>query len=204
MKYSREYILERAFDVFMEKGYDSTSISVLQQELDMSRGAMYRYFRNKEELFVSVVDVYFFRIFDKILKNVKKDLTVKELIEVVYRRQKIIVAALSRSNISRAVFLNYTALMIQAAKHYPDFVNKFKKMEKRLLQSWKNALKNSIEAGEIRSDVDINILCVLFNNTTTREASSSKKEECRFTLDIIKDVEERKKVMDYLYSLIKT
>lgn len=202
MKYSRDYILERAFDVFMEKGYDSASISVLQQELDMSRGAMYRYFKNKEELFISVVDEYFFRIFNKILKSVRRDLTVKELIDLVYRRQRIIVAALSKINISRAVFLNYTALMIQAAKHYPGFIEKFKKMEKRLLQSWKNALKYSIEAGEIRSDADINILSVLFNNTTTREASSSK-EGCSFTLDIMRDVEERKKVMDYLYSLIK-
>lgn len=203
MKYSKEYILERAFDVFMEKGYDSTSISVLQQELGMSRGAMYRYFRNKEELFVSVVDVYFFKIFDRILKNVKEDLTVKELIEVVYRRQKLIAISLTKVNITSAVFLNYTALMIQAAKHYPNFVYKFKKIEKRLLESWKNALKNSMEAGEIRKDTDIDIICVLFSNTTMREASSNKKGESRFSFDIVRDVEGRKKVMDYLYSLIK-
>ncbi|HCO67713.1 MAG TPA: TetR/AcrR family transcriptional regulator [Dysgonomonas sp.] len=203
MKYSKEYILERAFDVFMEKGYDSISISVLQQELGMSRGAMYRYFRNKEELFVSVVDVYFFKIFDRILKNVKEDLTVKELIEVVYRRQKLIAISLTKVNITSAVFLNYTALMIQAAKHYPNFVYKFKKIEKRLLESWKNALKNSMEAGEIRKDTDIDIICVLFSNTTMREASSNKKGESRFSFDIVRDVEGRKKVMDYLYSLIK-
>lgn len=204
MKYSREYILERAFDVFMEKGYDSTSISVLQQELDMSRGAMYRYFRNKEELFVSVVDQYFFRIFEKILKNVRENLTAKEMIEVVYRRQKFIASALEKSNITRAVFLNYTALMIQAAKHYPDFVNKFKKIETRLLQSWKNALKNSIKAKEVKNDINISVLSVLFSNTTIREASNNNKGGCRFSSDIIKDVEERKMVMDYLYSLIKT
>ena len=41
MKNRKEYILEKAFDVFMSKGYDSVSITVLQKELGMSRGAMY-------------------------------------------------------------------------------------------------------------------------------------------------------------------
>lgn len=204
MKYSREFILRRAFDVFMERGYDSTSISVLQQELGMSRGALYRYFKNKEELFISVVDEYFFRIFEKILKSTGKDFTIKELIETVHRRQKLIMAILAKINLNRAVFLNYTALMIQAAKHYPNFVDRFSEKERQLQESWRNALENSIKIGEIRQDVNVKILCILFSNTTMREASSTKCEESRFNFDIIKDMDSRKEVMDYLFSLIKT
>jgi len=203
MKYSRDFILRRAFDVFMEKGYDSTSISVLQTELDMSRGAMYRYFKNKEELFVSVVDEYFFKIFNHILRNVNKEQTVKELIETIYRRQKLILRILTRANITQAVFLNYTALMIQAAKHYPGFIDKFKAIERRLLNIWKKALENSIKAGEVKKDIDVDILCLLFSNTTIRESSNNPKDESRFSLNVIQDVERRKEVMDYLYSLIK-
>lgn len=204
MKYSREYILRSAFDVFMERGYDSTSISVLQQELKMSRGAMYRYFKNKEELFISVIDVYFFRIFEKTLDIADKDLTIKELIEAIHRRQRLVMAIMVKANLNRAVFLNYTALMIQAAKHYPGFIERFEKKETRLQQALRNALVKSIKIKEIRTDVNIDILCILFSNTAVREASSTECDESRFKFNIIKDIDRRKEVMDYLFSLIKT
>lgn len=203
MKYSREYILRRAFDVFMSKGYDSTSISVLQEELNMSRGAMYRYFKNKEELFNAVIDEYFFRLFDKLLHNVDANLTAAKLIEVIYRRQRLIMNTFLRAGVTHSVFLNYTALMIQAAKHYPNFINHFGVIYDKLLNNWKNALTNSIKAGEVRSDIDIEIMAILFNNTTVRESSDNECDDRLFTKNVMHDMERRKEVMDYLYSLIK-
>lgn len=203
MKYSREYILRRAFDVFMNKGYDSASISVLQEELQMSRGAMYRYFRNKEELFNAVIDEYFFKIFDKLLHNMDNNkYTLEKFIEVLHRRQKIIINAFTRAGVTHTVFLNYTALMIQAVKHYPDFLNRYRIINGRLLNSWREALKNSIEAGEVRKDVDIEILAILFNNASVKETSDRDCEEA-FTINVMHDMERRKQVMDYLHSLIK-
>jgi len=203
MKYSREYILRRAFDVFMNKGYDSASISVLQEELQMSRGAMYRYFRNKEELFNAVIDEYFFKIFDKLLHNMDNNkYTLEKFIDVIHRRQKIIINAFTRAGVTHTVFLNYTALMIQAVKHYPDFLNRFRIINNRLLNSWREALSNSVEAKEVREDIDIEILAILFNNTSVKETSDRNCEEA-FTINVMHDMERRKQVMDYLYSLIK-
>ncbi|MDH6309590.1 AcrR family transcriptional regulator [Dysgonomonas sp. PFB1-18] len=203
MKYSREYILRRAFDVFMNKGYDSASISVLQEELNMSRGAMYRYFKNKEELFFAVVDEYFFNLFEKILKSIKDDLTAKELIELIHRRQKLFLNAFTRAGVTHTFFLNYTALMIQAAKYYPNFIDRFGVINRTFLDHWKTALENSIENKEVREDIDIEIMCILFNNTSVKESSDRSSDDSMFTVNILRDMEKRKKVMDYLYSLIK-
>ena len=203
MKYSREYILRRAFDVFMNRGYDSTSISVLQEELNMSRGAMYRYFKNKEELFLAVIDTYFFNLFEKLLKNINKDQTVSELIESVHRRQKLVLNAFTRAGVTHTTFLNYTALMIQAAKHYPDFVEHFRVINGKLLDNWRNALTRSVEANEIRSDIDIDIMSILFNSISVKESSDRNNDEAMFAVNIMHDMERRKEVMDYLYSLIK-
>lgn len=203
MKYSREYIIRRAFDVFMAKGYDSASISVLQEELNMSRGAMYRYFKNKEELFNAVIDEYFFRLFDKLLRNVDPTLTLSQFIEVIYRRQRLIMNAFLRAGVTHSLFLNYTGLMIQAAKYYPNFINRFGLIYDSLLNKWKMAMRNSIDSGEIRSDIDIDIMAILFNNTTVRESSDRDCDDTLFTKNVIQDIERRKEVMDYLYSLIK-
>lgn len=204
MKYSREYILRRAFDVFMTKGYDSTSISVLQEELGMSRGAMYRYFKNKEELFVSVIDEYLFKLFERLSQQLDEDITLSQLIKLVNRRQRLIVSVLTRAGVTQTIFLNYTALMIQAAKYYPDFVTHFKRINQRLINNWKIALANSVKIGEIRSDVNINILSILFNNACTRESSEEKYGAQGFGNNISRDMDRRKEVMDYLFSLIKT
>lgn len=204
MKYSREYILRRAFDVFMQKGYDSASISVLQGELNMSRGAMYRYFKNKEELFRAVIDEYFFRLFDRFLyKMDNHNFTVNELIEITYRRQKLIVGAFIKAGVTHTLFLNYTALMIQAVKYYPEFIVRFRQINSQLIAHWKQAIKNSIEKGEVRPDIDIDIMSILFNNASVKESSDRDCDNDEFTINVFQDMTRRKQVVDYLYDLIK-
>ncbi|WP_108822250.1 TetR/AcrR family transcriptional regulator [Dysgonomonas sp. Marseille-P4361] len=203
MKFSREYILKRAFDVFMTKGYDSTSISVLQAEIGMSRGAMYRYFENKDDLFKAVIDEYFFKSFNKILSTIDKELTTLELIELVSKKQKILFRAFAKAGVTHTFFLNYTALMIQAAKHYPNFVYRYRIIYNKLLDSWRKALIRSIELGEVRKDVNIEIMSILFNNVSVKESSERNEEEIHFPIKIKRDLDKREEVMRYLYELIK-
>lgn len=203
MKYSREYILRRAFDVFMDKGYDSASISVLQEELGMSRGAMYRYFKNKEELFISVVDEYFFGLFNRLSKNIDADTTLYQYIEKINRRQKLTLVLFRKAGVTHTTFMNYTAFVIQAVKHYPMFLSRFKDINRKLINNWKKALQNSIDAGEVRPDVNIEILSRLFNTASIKETSDNHYDETCFTIDIAAEMDKRKELLDYLYSLIK-
>ena len=203
MKYSREYILRRAFDVFMSKGYDSASISVLQEELNMSRGAMYRYFKNKDELFKAVIDEYFFRVYLKVLINIEKDYTVLELIDAINRRQQLIISAFYRAGFTHTTFLNYTALMIQAAKHYPDFVYEFRDISKRLHNVWRKALAKSIEANEVRKDINIDIMCAIFNSASLKESSDDNVDSDELVSSVKKNIERKKEITLYLYDLIK-
>ena len=188
----------------MNRGYDSTSISVLQEELNMSRGALYRYFKNKEDLFIAVIDTYFLNLFFKILKSLNHDFTAQELIDYIYRRQQVLLNAFTRAGVTHTTFLNYTALMIQAAKHYPNFLDNFRIINKRLLEHWKSALLKSKEANEIRSDINIEIMSILFNSISAKESSSQEHDEATFAVNVIHDMKRRKEVMDYLYSLIKS
>lgn len=204
MKFSREYILRRAFDVFMIKGYDSTSISVLQAEIGMSRGAMYRYFENKDDLFKAVIDEYFFKSFNKILLAIDKELTALELIELVSMKQRILFRAFAKAGVTHTFFLNYTALMIQAAKHYPNFVYRYRIVYNKLLNSWRKALIRSIELGEVKKDINIEIMSILFNNVSVKESSERNEDEIHFPVKIKRDLDKREEVMRYLYELIKT
>jgi AcrR family transcriptional regulator len=54
-KHSKEKILDAALKVFSEYGYKSASIKAIADIAQISVGGVYLYFRNKEELYVTLV-----------------------------------------------------------------------------------------------------------------------------------------------------
>src|SRR6202789_1904440 len=51
----REAILRVAGEVFLEEGYSAASMSTIAARLGGSKGTLYNYFKNKEELFEAQV-----------------------------------------------------------------------------------------------------------------------------------------------------
>ncbi|MDY0393652.1 helix-turn-helix domain-containing protein [Virgibacillus halophilus] len=49
------HILDAATESFAEKGYFGASIKEICQRADISNGALYKYFRNKEELYFVIL-----------------------------------------------------------------------------------------------------------------------------------------------------
>lgn len=54
----REAILDVAAEVFLEEGYDATSMSTIASKVGGSKSTLYNYFKSKEELFVAHVERY--------------------------------------------------------------------------------------------------------------------------------------------------
>lgn len=55
-KDTREKILQNALEMFANKGYEGTNIRELSDALGVSKGAMYRHYESKEQLWDSVID----------------------------------------------------------------------------------------------------------------------------------------------------
>lgn len=56
---ARASILETAFRLFLEKGYDGTSLSDILAEVPYSKGALYHHFGSKEALLEAVIERFF-------------------------------------------------------------------------------------------------------------------------------------------------
>ncbi len=54
-KESRKQILDAALELFAENGYHATSISQIALKAKISKGLMYNYFKNKEDLLFNVI-----------------------------------------------------------------------------------------------------------------------------------------------------
>ena len=51
----REEILEAAQRVFARHGFEGATVTRLEEETGLSRGAIFSYFENKDDLFIAVV-----------------------------------------------------------------------------------------------------------------------------------------------------
>lgn len=55
MSDTKENILTTALRLFAQKGYDAVSVSEIAGELGMTKGALYKHYRNKRDIFDSIV-----------------------------------------------------------------------------------------------------------------------------------------------------
>lgn len=52
----RQAILDAARDCFFRDGFEATTISQIAEEVELSTGTLYLYFKNKEEIYVSILE----------------------------------------------------------------------------------------------------------------------------------------------------
>ena len=56
MSNTKEHILLTALRLFAKDGYEAVSVRAIAEELGMTKGALYKHYRNKREIFDSIVD----------------------------------------------------------------------------------------------------------------------------------------------------
>ena len=90
MKSKKEQILDMSFSLFLEKGYDNTSINDILSKLDIARGTLYYHFESKE----AIMDAIIKRTAKKIVEEAKgivlqKSLSVHEKIFLLFYESNI-------------------------------------------------------------------------------------------------------------------
>ena len=62
---TKEIIIQKSFQLFLEKGYKEVSINEILKKCKVSKGAFYHHYKSKDELYVEVLDRFFFSYFGK-------------------------------------------------------------------------------------------------------------------------------------------
>lgn len=71
-KKRRDQIIEKAEPIFARFGLKRATMSTIAKELQLQKGALYYYFKNKEELFMAVIEKESNNLKTKILKQIEK------------------------------------------------------------------------------------------------------------------------------------
>lgn len=74
----REQILDGALRVFMQMGFDAASMNDITREAGVSKGTLYVYFKNKEDLFFAMIERQKLRIFGQLQEILERNMPVAE------------------------------------------------------------------------------------------------------------------------------
>ncbi|MFQ6613331.1 MAG: TetR/AcrR family transcriptional regulator [Fidelibacterota bacterium] len=81
----RMSILMAAEKLFARDGYTATSLDQVAQEVEISKGTIYLYFKNKEDLFFTLIRERFETLIQKVTEKIAETQTLEELVTVGIR-----------------------------------------------------------------------------------------------------------------------
>ncbi|CEG28387.1 TetR/AcrR family transcriptional regulator [Bacillus sp. B-jedd] len=83
----KQLIMEKAVELFAEKGFESTSIQQITEHCGISKGAFYLSFKSKDELIVALIDHFMMEMtsnIDHIVRNTRNDRVLYEFYYAIY------------------------------------------------------------------------------------------------------------------------
>lgn len=154
MDNTKDFIIEEAFKLFLNRSYEAVSISDISNAIGLTKGALYHHFKNKEELFKSVVDKYLF------MPETVADIKTISLLEY------ITLCTLQAEMIMRKLFsftmvftpINYMSMFADAFRHYPGYADLKGVFFSHEIEKTRIVLDYAIETGEIRSDLNTTLI----------------------------------------------
>ena len=191
----REKILLKALELYMVEGYANVSITDLQAALNMGRGTLYYYFKDKDELFQEVVDQYLIRPKHRALERVKDTATLSEMIDAMLYYTNLLKEFYDQVENKNINTSNVVTVMYTAYSRFPDLYRKARRLYERELNLWIQAIKNSMRAGEIRGNVHIETVAHMFLHI--KDGWDPGRSGAPMNFDIFPEQ------YNYLYELIK-
>ena len=158
----RDKILLKALELYMVEGYANVSITDLQAALDMGRGTLYYYFKDKDELFQEVVDMFLIKPKQRALERVRETGRIPDMIDAMlyYLNQlQEFYNQVENKNINTSNVVN---VMYTAYSRFPDLYKKARRLYEHELSMWIRAIKNSMHNGDIRGNVPIETTAHMF------------------------------------------
>lgn len=193
---SRRKILGVAFKLFATYSYPDVSYSLLEEATGISRGSMVYYFDNKEGIFRAVLDAFFYGpdSLAKIKQGQNKSL--KLFYNLFIEKIKENISLLLPYNIPN---LSEARLNIErsAAQFIPGFKQKMATTQKEDGEIWEEVVRNSVESGELRGDIDIKATAELFQAITLGFFYMCSKDHPEGGVDYLRHL------YDAQYALIK-
>jgi AcrR family transcriptional regulator len=159
---TKEYIIDEAYKLFLQKSYDSVSISDISNAIGLTKGALYHHFLNKEEIFKAVANKYLSVIN---YRDISEEVSLAGFMDLTIDYVRKIVFTIRIENMP-FVPVNYMSFLIDALRHYPGYAEEKENMFTGEIDKLKLILDRAVRKGEIRNDIDTHVIALTVFSVT--------------------------------------
>ena len=191
----KEQIIYKALELYLLHGYENVSITDLQSALDMGRGTMYYYFKNKDEIYIEIVNRFFLRPKQEMLR-LPDEIRVPDMIEALLRYFRFLEESLMELENRNINTSNVIMLLYTAYHRFPELYRRAYRLYATEQSLWQRALRNSMIDGDVRRDIPLEETAALFTQIKDGYDAGQSGKQMDFAMV--------RKQYQLLYNLIKS
>ena len=156
MNDTRDFIVERAFCLFLQRGYEGISIRDIQEAVGLSKGAIYHYFRSKEDIFGEAMDRYLLPAIQTLPEALDPESAtpLRDAMDASLEWRDAYIARLRLITEQKGDDFRFCRLLFQVGEYYRDFHDKLVAGLATERERWRRALTLAVDRGEIRGNTD--------------------------------------------------
>ena len=172
----KKQILEAASNCFSNKGFHKTSMQDICNEVNMSPGSLYRYFKSKEDIIETMAQ--------------QESAQCLELLETLKATDDIIGSLIDNANcvLSRMLERRVAAIFVEItseANRNPRIHDMLAKIDAKVIALYKDVIETEQQQGKIKSSIDAlsaaQLIIAIINGLTYRSIVTDE-----YNVDMIK------------------
>jgi AcrR family transcriptional regulator len=147
---TKERILEEAFKLFLNNNFEKVSISDLEHAVGKTRGAIFYFFKNKEEIFNEVIDTYIIKTQNPSEKfNFDNNSSLEQFIYLYINGINATMSKMLSLSVVN-IYKGYFSLYLQASRIYPNFAEIMTRNSVEEINLWEKVINRAIQSKEIK------------------------------------------------------
>ncbi len=177
----RRQILDGARVCFARHGYEGATVRRLEEAIGLSRGAIFHHFKDKESLFLALAEDDAARMADVVAEQ--------GLVQVMRK-------LLAGDGEHPADWLGTRLEVSRRLRTDPDFRQRWAERSQQLTTATRNRLLRRREAGQLRQDVDIDVLTsfleLVLEGLVSHLAMGLPADDLEPVLDLVEETTRRR------------
>ncbi len=147
---TKENLLAAAFDCFQEHGYEKASISMITERCNITKGAFYHHFKTKEEVYLAVMNNFFYEIEKWIRERIYSSENMETLIHKVLNYTDYF----DKSSFARNVSEQHYSIVFDTMRRFPDFRRRIGKIYSGCMDLFEQRVADAQISGEIKKTIN--------------------------------------------------
>jgi len=165
-KNNKKKIIDTAFILAMEKGFDNVSIKQLQKETGLAPGSIYDYFKDKDDILINILQKHLFDNFSHFKKKIEDfDGTFLEKMRFIFQYKAHSYVHIDGESIYEGqefTYKEFFTFLVSIFHNHPEVRHLFYQLYDGLYLFIFGLFYSAVNKNEIRDDLDLESLVIYF------------------------------------------